>query len=154
MFPSRIRTNPVSFFILIAVLAFTSCKKEGPAGPSGPAGPAGTAGAQGTAGTDGAEGSVDIVYSDWIDIDLLSGIYASFYYGKIEDERITQDILDKGVIKMYVSSIGNFVYDIPHPTFVGLYMRYSPGKIEIFSPTDWDAFSGYRYRFVLIPAAE
>ncbi len=135
MFPSRIRINPVCIATLIVILAFTSCKKEGPVGPSGPAG------TQGQAGTDGVDGSVDIVYSDWLALDLLSGIYAEVWNAKIEDERITQDILDKGVIKMYVSA-NTYVYEIPNALFGDLYTRYSVGKIEIFSPTDWDASSG------------
>ena len=130
----------------ICLIFLVSCKKEGPIGPIGPVGPTGPAGAQGETG----ESGVNIISSDWINLQLESGVFAFVYYGKIEDERITQNIIDKGVVKLYADAFGT-VHELPDYAFDGLWFTFSVGKIEVFSPTDWDTNSGYRYRFVLIP---
>ena len=134
------------FFLVVFTALLTSCKKEGPAGPAGPAGPPGATGETGESGA-------TLISSGWLDVDLLSGIYSGVYYGKIEDERITQDIVDKGVIKVYVLAFGQRAYELPNALFGSFYFSFAAGQIELFSPTQWDS-PDYKYRFVLIPADE
>ena len=93
-----------------------------------------------------------MVHSDWLTVQLLSGIYASTYYTSINAPELTQEILDKGVINMYVKDAGS-TWQIPNASFDGLYVKFSVGKIEIFAPQPWDTNSGYKYRYVLIPGA-
>lgn len=141
-------------YVLFAVaFLFAACSKEGPQGPKGDkgaTGPRGATGAKGDRGPKGATGTANIIYSSWLSVDLKSGIYAGLYYAKISAPKITQSILDKGVMKVYVSS-GNEVYEIPNSFFDGLYPVFSVGYLELFSPADWDTFSGYKFRYVLIP---
>ena len=141
--PFRITTL---FYLIVFTVLLTSCKKEGPVGPAGPAGP------QGETGPTGDRGAT-LISSGWLDVDLVSGIYSGVYYGKIEDERITQDIVDKGVIKVYVLAFGEKAYELPNTLFGSFYFSFSAGQIELFSPTQWDS-PDYKYRFVLIPADE
>lgn len=174
-------TKKIVFILLSATMLFTfSCSKEGPQGPAGPQGEQGATGAagpqgpkgdkgsrgatgprgatgakgdkgdRGDRGPKGATGTANVIYSDWLSVDLKSGIYYGLYYAKINAPKLTRSILDKGVMKVYVSA-GNSVYEIPNSGFDGLYLKFSVGYIEIFSPTDWDTYSGYKYRYVLIP---
>lgn len=161
--------------LLCATLFITfSCSKEGPPGPAGPQGEQGTAGPQGAAGQRGAAGpqgpagprgatgpagaqgprgpagTANVIYSQWLSVDLKSGIYAGVYYAKINAPKLTQSILDKGIAKVYVRS-GSKVYEIPNPFFNGFYFSLSVGYLEFFSPADWDSASGYTFRYVLVP---
>lgn len=133
--------------LLLAIFIFTSCG-EGDVGPAGPAGPQGAPGPKGDNGD-----AANVITSGWLEYDLKSGIYASLYYAKITVPEITQEILDKGVIRVYVKT-ATTIYDIPNPSFEGFYARYSVGTLEIFSPTEWDTYSGYSVRYVLIPPSE
>lgn len=136
----RSRAIGLVFPLLLAIFIFTSCG-EGDVGPQGAPGPKGDAGA------------ANVITSDWVGYDLKSGIFAGVYYANITAPEITQDVLDKGVIRMYIKS-GTIIYDVPNPFFLGFYARYSVGAIEIFSPTDWDTASGYTVRYVIIPPPE
>ena len=59
--------------VLLFVLIFVSCAKDGatgPAGGTGSAGPAGATGPAGPAGAPGATGSANVIYSDWFNFKL------------------------------------------------------------------------------------
>lgn len=147
------RTKRLVFILLAMVLLLSACTKEGPQGPPGPQGEQGArgeTGAKGDRGSKGATGTANVIYSNWLSVDLKSGIYYGVYYARIDASKITRSILDKGVMKVYISA-GNKVYEIPNSTFEGLYPVFSVGYMEIFSPADWDTFSGYKFRYVLIP---
>lgn len=134
-------------------MGMTACRKEGPQGPAGiqgEQGEQGETGAQGPAGPKGATGTANVIYSAWLDIDLKSGIYAGTYYAKISAPKLTQALFDKGILKVYVRH-NTMEWEIPNPNFRDLYLRFSVGFVEFFSPQDWDANSGYQYRYILVP---
>ncbi len=83
--------------LLTAFLAFTSCDKEG---PQGPAGIAGTNGTNGTNGQDGQDGSANIIASDWSEAAWTFQANGGFYETNVP--AITQEILDHGVIMVYL----------------------------------------------------
>lgn len=125
--------------IVMASAALFSCSKGedgaiGPIGPQGeqgiqgPEGPAGTNGgangqdgadgidgangADGADGADGQDGNANVIASDWVTIDFVgSGSLVNF---DINDSRITQEIIDKGVVLAYGRISSSVVRSIPH----------------------------------------
>lgn len=139
-------------FFLLTVTMIISCSKEGPAGPQGAAGIQGPQGTPGQQGNPGPVGTANVIYSDWLSYDLKAGIYYALYYARIDAPKITQAILDKGDIKIYVSSSGQ-VWPLPYPQMPDFSYRFSIGVIDLFSPIDWDTYSGYKIRYILIPGS-
>lgn len=99
---------------LVVALFFSYCGKDGatgPAGPSGPAGPAGPAGGQGPQGPKGDTGVANVIYSAWLDvayqpaaIDSSSIPFDTLAYGAvIPAPKLTNDILNRGEIKVYIN---------------------------------------------------
>lgn len=74
------KTNPFKILMLILILAFAGCSKDGDPGPQGPQGQAGadgtagepgepgTTGAQGPQGPQGETGSANVIYSPWMNL--------------------------------------------------------------------------------------
>ena len=123
-----------------SILAFTHCKKGDP-GATGPAGPAGPTGAT------GATGVANVIYSPWATL-TFTGSGAS-YSAKITAPGVTQDIMDKGVVKTYFK-FGSTVYEGTYhnqATNSGIYQYLSVGFINLVANFD----ASYPWRYVIIP---
>jgi hypothetical protein len=94
------------FLHLLAIIALsaTSCSKDGTVGPTGSQGSTGATGAIGATGPKGDTGTANVAYSDWITppayVKTTVFSTTTFTYD-ITDPKITQDILDKGVVLVY-----------------------------------------------------
>ena len=118
----------------------TNCKKgdPGPAGATGPAGPTGTAGPVGTA---------NIIYSPWANLTFTGS--GTSWSAQITAQGVTQDIMDKGVVKTYFK-FGTAVYDGNYsniPTGAGVYQYLSVGMISLRATFA----ANYPWRYVIIP---
>jgi hypothetical protein len=123
--------------VMMAVVVISSCSKEGDTGPQGPSGPQGPA------------GSVNMISSDWKSITFTGG---SPWTGELSAPELTQEILDKGVIKLYFNA-NSYVLEVPSEYVSGMTFLSQVGNIHIAAPQRWDATSGYSYRYVLIPGS-
>jgi hypothetical protein len=105
----------VAFFLMsAAVLAFTSCSKEGPAGPAGATGPAGPAGAAG----DDASFTVNtltIALADW-----AGGTYVEYPV-----DFINADIYEEGMAIAYIQDDYGYWNAIPSQWHVVTGFGYS-----------------------------
>lgn len=91
--------------ILAAATMVTAC--EGPTGPAGPPGEQGEQGEQGTQGEPGEPGSVNVFYSAWTPFEVNDWVQATSFGQivqrlQITEGLVTQDILDQGVVLVYV----------------------------------------------------
>lgn len=136
--------------LLMAILtiSITSCSKDGPVGPQGEQGAKGDKGDKGdkgSTGSTGATGTANIIYSNWIKLGF-SGNAA-----RIVAPKLTQDIVDKGEVNVYVKS-RNIIRKLNIEEGGGYYATYVffTGEIYIYSNfyTDYDQDS---YRYILIP---
>lgn len=120
--------------------------EKGDRGPQGPAGPRGATGPQGPAG------SVNVVYSDWITLPSTTASYA------INVPQLTQAIVDRGVVAVYVKAFKSDTYlgtyKLPVNSPLGQYLEYSiePNAITV-SASSTMAAGSYQFRYVLIPGS-
>ncbi len=153
-----------------SVLIFNGCK--GPAGPAGPAGPVGTQGPTGGVGPTGPTGTANIIYSNWAKAgswtsDNIFGVQRS--YIDITAPRLSQEILDRGMVLVYVKleTDNNQVRQLP----VRVYAQFTEemidfalsfNKIRIWStpittpqrPTPAIPSRNNEFRYVLVPGAQ
>jgi hypothetical protein len=129
--------NMKKYLFSLLLVSVIACKK----GETGPA------------GIQGPVGSANVIYSDWLSLDLKAGVYAGVYYNKITTSKVTQAVVDQGDVRMYFKSFTG-ILPVPSAMLPGLYYSFSLGAIEVFSPTKWDISSGYKYRYIIIPGAE
>jgi hypothetical protein len=176
----------LSLIAMIAVaVIFTSC--EGPEGPQGPAGAKGDTGAQGTAGQTGAAGATgtaNVIYSAWADIPKPTTVGITPTGGEgpgtyrkqsfIPAPKVTKDVLDNGLILVYVRSsssstnIGQLPFSTPfsvNGAFVGTVTIRSPflvGQISILehwqgtgaAPSSYTSNTNHQFgqfRYIIIP---
>jgi len=136
--------------LLLAVLfVAVGCGKDGDPGPEGP---------QGEKGEKGEAGSVDIIYSDWFQIDWNLNDGSSYKAHSLEVSELTQDFIDQGGVLLMFVRDGDFIYPIP---FSGgndyLYFTISlPNELLIYlGTTDGASVESFladgEYRYVLIP---
>ncbi|ANE53714.1 hypothetical protein SY85_24690 [Flavisolibacter tropicus] len=92
---------------MVVAIGITSCAKDGEVGPKGDkgdTGATGAAGAQGPQGAAGPVGTANVIYSAWTDVPFTaitsSGTIVG-YQAEIKDTKITADIINKGVVKLY-----------------------------------------------------
>jgi hypothetical protein len=142
---------------------------QGPTGTVGPAGPAGASGAQGVTGPTGPAGvsatgtSINVIYSDWFTplIGDWQKISEKSYLYRINEVKITQDIIDKGVVLAYSRQFSNgpaYLLPMMLETSTGL-TNYNIsvilGKVNfLFSElldTQGKPATGLQYRYVIIP---
>lgn len=129
----------------------------GATGPVGPQGPAGPAGGSGT-GT-----STNVIYSDWFTpafVDWQKITEKSYSYNIIE-VKITQDIIDKGVVLAYSRQVASgpaYLLPMMLETNSGLTnynIAAALGKISITFTELLDIqgrpATGLQYRYVIIP---
>lgn len=116
---------------------FGSCKKgdTGPAGATGPAGPT------------GSTGSANVIYSAWVNVTFTGS--GTSWSGQMTAPGVTQDIMDKGVVKSYFK-FGTSVYDGNYsniPTGAAIYQYLSVGFINLRATFA----ANYPWRYVIIP---
>ncbi len=119
----------VLLLLLLSVLLFNACK--GPAGPTGPAGSNGTQGPAGTPGINGPAGTANVIYSNWAKAGSWTsvnvfGVQRS--YIDITVPRLSQEILDRGLVLVYVKleTDNNQVRQLP----VRIYAQFTEEMID------------------------
>lgn len=123
-------TNYAALLLLVlSVLLFDGCK--GPAGPTGPPGSNGTQGPAGTPGTNGPTGTANVIYSNWTKAGPWTsvnvfGVQRS--YIDITVPRLSQEILDRGLVLVYVKleTDNNQVRQLP----VRIYAQFTEEMID------------------------
>ncbi len=140
--------------VVSAVIFMDACKAEkgeiGPIGPTGAKGDKGDPGAAGATGATGATGTANVIYSPWTSVSFTGS--AANYTGSLAAAKLTQEILDKGDIRVYWSESGR-VLSIPYSQVVGstpytVHARYFVGRIDFIANY---ALSAQMFRYVLIP---
>ncbi len=132
-----------SKLILLVVFGISifgnSCKKgdTGPAGLTGPAGPT------------GATGSANVIYSAWTNLTFTGS--GTFWSAQITAPGVTQDIMDKGVVKTYFK-FGTSVYEGNYSNLTlgsntTLYQYLTLGTINLRATFN----ASYPWRYVIIP---
>ncbi|MBC9911416.1 collagen-like triple helix repeat-containing protein [Chitinophaga varians] len=169
----------LSFLLLIAtaVLSISSCSKSGDPGPAGQQGPKGDKGdkgdngAGGPTGPKGDTGTVNVIYSDWLDVaykpdtvHLAGGkIDTLGYYADITAPKLTTNILTKGELKVYINlstAADPVITPLPYTDLKsGLYIKYVAYQqtIQLDSNGDISTVQNnagtklHQYRYILIP---
>lgn len=173
-------------FLILALSLLTSCSKdpgpEGPQGPQGEQGPQGPPGADGTnTGTPGPQGpegpqgpngekgdkgdkgdpgTSNVIYSDWINVDFEPNGDSSNWSAAINTTTITNEILTKGEIKVYINfntSTDPVIFPLPY--FDGsaiINSLYQVGAIQLVSTVDASSIMDngemhFQYRYIIIP---
>ena len=137
-------------FVLFLSIAITSC--SGDDGATGPAGPAGADGA------DGIDGNANVIASDWFNATWptnTSATYATFTHDAPE---LTQDILDSGVILVYMKT-SNAVYPLPisfigdsNPKEYDFWANLGSIRIWFTAESAITPSSTKQFRYVIIPS--
>jgi hypothetical protein len=126
----------VVFFTLFLSTSTVSCKK----GDTGPKGDTGVANA---------------IYSPWIDVTFDGAVLGSgdtVGVGTITAPKITKDVLDKAVVKVYVNlgtAAAPNIYPIPYLdpiTGIWINVDFEVGKINLMSNIDGSA----PYRYIIV----
>lgn len=136
--------------ITMAVILINACKGEkGDVGPSGTTGATGANGANGTTGATGqtgATGTANVQYSDWLSV-TFSGS-GTVYTAVVTAPKITQEILDKGVVLSYYNN-GSGVYSLNAAS--GSYTIIQGLTVGKITYTANQNFSSVKFRYVIIP---
>lgn len=124
----------------------------GPKGATGAEGPKGDKGATGAQGPKGDPGTANVIYSQWLGINFSQAV---FWHAEIMTTKITQDIVDKGMVLVYFrSTVPNApVYKLNYNlgnTF--LIQSIAPGQIILNASQDYSD-PDYRFRYVIIPGS-
>ena len=149
-------TKFLSFAILMVMfILLDACKAEkGDVGPIGPAGANGANGATGAVGGTGATGTANVIYSDWISVTFTGSLTSCA--GTITAPKLTQEILDKGLVQTYFkNTIGlvnslNF-YQPNGATPFTLWAYNTVGKINMNGANFNPSSPTYLYRYILVP---
>jgi Collagen triple helix repeat (20 copies) len=136
---------------------------QGATGPVGPQGLTGPQGPQGPAGPQGPPGTSNVIYSGWLNLNLVLNNTSGLFFQSISSASLTLAIYNSGVILAYCK-VGNsgFIYPVPHqfPASVngGAYIKIaygfdSPGFLQVLSDNA-TVFNGSNvFRYVLIPGS-
>jgi len=150
--------------LVIGLGLVTAC--EGPQGPQGPEGPQGD---QGPKGDQGDPGTANVIYSDWTTPDSWepAEIFGdSLRQGDIIADSLTQEIVDQGVVKVYVDFFNaDFIYQLPVSDVAGfpysLSFKIKPDtlRLEFYDPDNPNSDPGSlpssnKFRYVLIPGGQ
>ncbi|SDG72695.1 collagen-like triple helix repeat-containing protein [Chitinophaga filiformis] len=159
--------------LLCGICLFGACGKDGAAGPKGDTGATGPAGPAGPKGADGEDATSGIIYSDWLDVEYEAvtedtdtdgnGKLDTIFFGAhIEAEKLTDEILSTGDIKVFINTYSEAEKDIaPLPytnPFSGASINasYSLKLITLiangpFNTVTDNGVKYQQYRYVLIP---
>ncbi len=122
-------------------LFFISCEgPEGPAGADGLEGARGATGTQGAQGATGAVGTTNVIYSPWITNVWVKVSNTKFVEHEIAAPKITQEILDKGVVLVYFkeTATDNFIKILPSAWYINSELVFTidsylaVGKLGVF----------------------
>jgi hypothetical protein len=149
--------------LLAASLLIGACKKgdPGPQGEKGDKGDAGATGATGATGSKGEAGTANVLYSDWLDVGFAQDPNGVFFT-QIEEDKLTEDILSKGEIKVYINAgtvAEKVVFALPLLSgTLQITPVYAPGVIELDATKNVSTVvntqtgeKSRQYRYVLIP---
>lgn len=136
----------LQIFMALLVITAIACTKEGPQGPAG------------TNGTNGTDGNANVMYSDWFESGTwtASGGNEAFYFDRSE-VKVTQDILDKGIVLAYakLTSDGSNIRPLPATTGNASKVLWNyvltVGNIR-FTSTSGSPSTTNQFRYVIIPA--
>jgi hypothetical protein len=151
-------TKILSFaIVMVMFILLDACKGEkGDVGPAGVAGANGANGATGAAGAiggtgatgaTGATGTANVIYSDWANVTFTGS--GTSWAGKITAPKITQDILDKGLVKAYFK-FGNATYEgnyVNTPSGASMYYFTTLGLVNIQATFA----ANYPWRYIIVP---
>jgi hypothetical protein len=157
----RFFTVPCTLLVAVA-LVLTACTKEGPAGPAGAQGPEGPTGPAGPSGPTGPAGSVNVFYSNWLDV-TFEGSDTSGFTAEIAAPLLADSILARGEVRVYLN-IGTAedptVLPLPlDATAFGAIITpiFEIGLITLIASDDVSTFTNtnnqksLQYRYVIIP---
>src|SRR5699024_7764269 len=131
----------------IGLPACTKESAEGPQGPQGEQGDPGDKGNPGPSGDDGEQGDVEVIISAWEKYNFTGSARA--WQSEIIEEAVTQDILDKADITVYVK-IDGAVYELNYFTNThNISQAIVLGKIQLHSSFD---ASDHEFRYIIVPA--
>ncbi|GHB81092.1 collagen-like protein [Persicitalea jodogahamensis] len=155
--------------LAIVMICLGSCSgTEGPAGPVGPAGPQGPVG---TAGPQGPAGSANVLYSNWTKAGtwIKTNQFGTdrFYFDITNVNRLTQAVLDQGVVLMYakLETENNQVRQLP----IRVYALFTEdiidftltvNRIRVWSvpvrgpQTPIQPSPNHEFRYVIIPGGQ
>lgn len=136
--------------------------ESGEPGVNGDQGPQGNTGPQGDQGPQGDPGTANVMYSDWIQSPFpanITNVSLGFF---IDDDTITEEIINSGVVLVYGSStnaFNQFVFALPHLSSGNFYSFTitEVGMLGIFvesinnDPVGMPLFDKYRY--IIIPGS-
>lgn len=144
------------FLLLMAAITFSACTKKGDTGPQGPPG------TNGTNGTNGINGNADVhAYIVYIPSSNWTNVGGGFYYSDISATAVTSDIVNSGVVIMFLQGNTGVWLAIPYtdvPDGVSYGFNYALGGIRVFAmSTSGGALSFpsiVTYKVVIIPASQ
>jgi hypothetical protein len=134
-------------FLIMCMIIFLSCSKQGPTGTIGATGPVGPVGPVGPTGPKGDTGTANVIYSSWATVTFTGS--GTFWTGQIAAPGVTQDIMDKGEVKTYFK-FGSEVYDGTYsniPTGHSIYQYLTVGDINLVATFN----ATYPWRYIIIP---
>jgi hypothetical protein len=103
-------TKKPGIVLLTTVFLFTACSKEGSHGLVGQQGEQGPKGDKGDTGQQGPTGTANAIYSDWMRVffTTLGGSFdgIKYYFGTMDAPKLTQAILDKREVTVYMNNTG------------------------------------------------
>lgn len=154
--------------LLLTGMCISSC--EGPEGPTGPAGSSGAQGPAGAPGPQGPTGTANVIYSAW----TKAGTWTKTnvfgvdrFYTEIQADRLSQEVLDRGVVLVYakLETDNNQVRQLP----ITVYAQFTEdvidfslnlGKVRVWSTSvrgpaiPLSPSSNHLFRYVLIPGGQ
>jgi hypothetical protein len=148
--------------LLLSLVFVQACK--GPEGPQGPAGTS-TPGADGAPGAPGPAGSANVFHSSW----TKAGSWGKILYNSIDRfyidvpaPRITQDILDKGVVLVYAKVNDSNVRPLPLTIKSKFTEEFIDFSLSVTSLRIWstpieanvEPSTTYEFRYVVIPGGQ
>ena len=156
--------------MLCGIIFFGACGKDGETGPAGAKGDTGAAGPAGTPGKDATSG---IIYSDWLDVSFTAvkeetddngnGVLDTIFFGaQIEAEKITDEILSTGDVRVFINTYSDAEKDIAPLPYVSpvtgatISPSFSTGLITLLANGPFNTFTDgtlkfQQYRYVIVP---
>ncbi|MDH7462696.1 hypothetical protein QEG73_15470 [Chitinophagaceae bacterium 26-R-25] len=141
--------------LVVAASVFAvSCQK----GDAGPAGATGAAGPAGPAGPAGAAGTANIYYSKWFNASGVTkidsakntdGTYTYLFGFSITEALVTDDIVNKGMVKVYINVGTTAAPTVVEADAYGFTVGVRKGAI-LLNYIDV-SFPAYPFRYVIIP---
>lgn len=128
----------------------------GPQGDKGDRGPQGPAGPRGATGPQGPAGSVNVIYSDWLNMPRDSSRFT------IIAPQLTQAIVDQGVVAVYTkvykggvagSLLGTYKLPCTSPHGQNIEFVIARGYLQVSARGATMSAIDHQFRYVLIPGS-